>query len=81
MPFLLFYANLGDFLCHFCCYGGNFEIAAILPKIAISPKNCKFGFLLSHTNTIPKIRKFGEMSLPGFGTVSQKVGLNFLVYI
>ena len=37
MPFLLFYANLGDFLGHFCRYGGHFENAAIMLKIAFGP--------------------------------------------
>jgi len=34
-----------------------------------------FVFFSSYTTTILKRKKIGEMSLPGFGTLSQKVGL------
>ena len=66
MEFYAIFVNWGNFFGYFYGHGGHFENAAIMAKTA----NCH----KKNTN-IPKSKKFGEMSLPEFGTLSLKVGL------
>ena len=75
MEFYAIFVNWGNFFGYFYGHGGHFENAAIMAKSANCQKIFFFGFLTLYTTNIPKIKKFGEMSLPEFGTLSLKVGL------
>ena len=77
MNFFAIFVNWGHFFYYFYGYGGHFDNAAIMAKSAYCQKKFFFVFLSSYTTNIPKIKKFGEMSLPEFGTLSLKVGLKY----
>ena len=73
---------MGDFFGHFLGHFGSFSAILKMPplcqKSLLARKIFIFAFLSSYITTMSKIRKIGEMSLSGFGTLSQKVGLNFV---